>query len=35
MGLHPTEIIKGYELASEKAQAELESTSSKFVVHDK
>ena len=27
MGLHPSEIIKGYELASEKAQAELESTS--------
>ena len=28
MGLHPSEIIKGYELASAKAQAELESTSS-------
>ena len=27
MGLHPSEIIKGYELASEKAQNELESTS--------
>jgi len=27
MGLHPSEIIKGYELASEKSQAELESTS--------
>ena len=27
MGLHPSEIIKGYELASEKALAELESTS--------
>ena len=26
MGLHPSEIIKGYELASEKAQTELEST---------
>jgi len=25
MGLHPSEIIKGFELASEKAQAELES----------
>ena len=29
MGLHPSEIIKGYELASEKAQVELESTSFK------
>lgn len=27
MGLHPSEVIKGYELASAKAQAELESTS--------
>ncbi len=27
MGLHPSEIIKGYELASAKALAELESTS--------
>jgi len=27
MGLHPSEVIKGYELASSKAQAELESTS--------
>lgn len=27
MGLHPSEIIKGFELASEKAQAELESAS--------
>jgi T-complex protein 1 subunit theta len=26
MGLHPSEVIKGYELASAKAQAELEST---------
>ena len=26
MGLHPSEVIKGYELASSKAQAELEST---------
>jgi len=25
MGLHPSEVIKGYELASVKAQAELES----------
>ena len=27
MGLHPSEVIKGYELASVKAQAELESAS--------
>ncbi len=27
LGLHPSEIIKGYELASTKALAELESTS--------
>lgn len=27
MGLHPSEIIKGYELACTKALAELESTS--------
>ena len=27
MGLHPSEVIKGYELASKKAQAELESMS--------
>ena len=27
MGLHPSEVIKGYELAAVKAQAELESTS--------
>ena len=33
MGLHPSEIIKGYELASEKAQTELESTSLKFIAH--
>ena len=26
MGLHPSEIIKGYELASAKALAELDST---------
>ena len=26
MGLHPSEIIKGYELASAKALSELEST---------
>lgn len=26
MGLHPSEIIKGYELASAKALAELESS---------
>ena len=25
MGLHPSEVIKGYELASKKAQTELES----------
>ena len=28
MGLHPSEIIKGYELASTKALSELESASS-------
>ena len=28
MGLHPSEIIKGYELASAKALAELDSTQS-------
>ena len=34
MGLHPSEIIKGYELASEKAQSELESTPFiEFVAH--
>ena len=27
MGLHPSEVIKGYEIASVKAQTELESTS--------
>ena len=27
MGLHPSEVIKGYELACTKALAELESTS--------
>ena len=27
MGLHPSEVIKGYVLAAVKAQAELESTS--------
>lgn len=27
MGLHPSEVIKGYELASAKAQTELESLS--------
>jgi len=31
MGLHPSEVIKGYELASAKAQAELESTLSFFL----
>lgn len=33
MGLHPSEIIKGYELASEKAQTELESTSLTSLAH--
>jgi len=32
VGLHSSEIIKGYELASEKAQAELESTSAQSLV---
>lgn len=32
MGLHPSEVIKGYELASAKAQAELESKFS-FLTH--
>ena len=32
MGLHPSEVIKGYELASAKAQAELESTLSFFII---
>jgi len=34
MGLHPSEIIKGYELASEKAQAELESELSTLFCRD-
>ena len=33
MGLHPSEVIKGYELASAKAQAELESTLSFFILN--
>lgn len=31
MGLHPSEIIKGYELARVKALAELESTSHSLI----
>lgn len=32
MGLHPSEIIKGYELACEKALAELESAYTLLII---